>query len=356
MSDDLETLKTITDAALAGAPDLRAWDAVRIAVLGRNGSLTGMLRDLGKTPPEQRKDRGAALNRLKDALTAAIEARKTQLEDAALDARVLSERIDPTLPPWPAQPGLIHPIARTMEEIAAIFGAMGCTVVDGPDAETDWFNFGALNIPAHHPARADHDTFYLPPRTGSDTPMVLRTHTSPGQIRTMLAQDPPIRVIVTGRTYRADHDATHSPMFHQCEGLVIDRQMTLGHLKGCLIDFLRTFFAIADLPVRFRSSYFPFTEPSMEVDIGWNRRTGELGRGGDWLEILGSGMVHPRVLANCGIDPREWQGFAWGMGVERVTMLKHGIADLRPFYESDLRWLRHYGFNPLAPTMLHEGV
>jgi phenylalanyl-tRNA synthetase alpha chain len=355
MNDDLEALKTSIDAALAGAADLRAWDAVRIAVLGRNGSLTGMLRDLGKTPPEQRKDRGAALNRLKDALTSAIEARKIQLDDAALDARLLSERIDPTLPPRPRETGLIHPIARTMEEIAAIFGAMGCSVVDGPDVESDWFNFGALNIPPHHPARADHDTFYLPPRDGG-APPVLRTHTSPGQIRTMLTQDPPIRVIVTGRTYRADHDATHSPMFHQCEGLVIDRDMTLGHLKGVLIDFLRTFFAIADLPVRFRSSYFPFTEPSMEVDIGWNRKTGELGRGGDWLEILGSGMVHPRVLANCGIDPREWQGFAWGMGVERITMLKHGMADLRPFYESDLRWLRHYGFNPLSPTMLHEGV
>jgi phenylalanyl-tRNA synthetase alpha chain len=355
MNDDLEALKTATDAALATAADLRAWDAVRIAVLGRNGSLTAMLRDLGKTPPEQRKDRGAALNRLKDALTTAIEARKTALEDAVLDARLLSERIDPTLPPRPLETGLIHPIARTMEEIAAIFGAMGCRVVDGPDVESDWFNFGALNIPAHHPARADHDTFYLPPRDGG-APPVLRTHTSPGQIRTMLAQEPPIRVIVTGRTYRADHDATHSPMFHQCEGLVIDRGMTLGHLKGCLIDFLRAFFDISDLPVRFRSSYFPFTEPSMEVDIGWNRRTGELGRGGDWLEILGSGMVHARVLANCGIDPREWQGFAWGMGVERVTMLKHGMADLRPFYESDLRWLRHYGFNPLSPTMLHEGV
>jgi phenylalanyl-tRNA synthetase alpha chain len=355
MNDDLEALKTSTDAALTGAADLRAWDAVRIAVLGRNGSLTGLLRDLGKTPPEQRKDRGAALNRLKDALTSAVESRKTALEDAALDARLLSERIDPTLPPRPRETGLIHPIARTMEEIAAIFGAMGCTDVDGPDVESDWFNFGALNIPAHHPARADHDTFYLPSRDGA-APPVLRTHTSPGQIRTMLSQEPPIRVIVTGRTYRADHDATHSPMFHQCEGLVIDRGMTLGHLKGVLIDFLRTFFAISDLPVRFRSSYFPFTEPSMEVDIGWNRRTGELGRGGDWLEILGSGMVHPRVLANCGIDPREWQGFAWGMGVERVTMLKHGMADLRPFYESDLRWLRHYGFSPLAPTMLHEGI
>jgi phenylalanyl-tRNA synthetase alpha chain len=355
MNDDLEALKTSTDAALAEAGDLRAWDAIRIAVLGRNGSLTAMLRDLGKVPAEQKKERGAALNRLKDALNAAIDGRKLQLEEAALDARLLSERIDPTLPPRPRDLGLIHPISRTMEEVSAIFGAMGCTVVDGPDVESDWFNFGALNIPAHHPARADHDTFYLPPRDGK-APPVLRTHTSPGQIRTMLAQEPPIRVIVTGRTYRADHDATHSPMFHQCEGLVIDRGMTLGHLKGVLIDFLRTFFAISDLPVRFRSSYFPFTEPSMEVDIGWDRKTGELGRGGDWLEILGSGMVHPRVLANCGIDPREWQGFAWGMGIERITMLKHGIADLRPFYESDIRWQRHYGFNPLAPTMLHEGV
>jgi phenylalanyl-tRNA synthetase alpha chain len=356
MNDDLEALKTSTDAALAAAADLRAWDAIRIAVLGRNGSLTAMLRDLANVPPEQKKERGAALNRLKDALNAAIDGRKLELEEAALDARLLSERIDPTLPPRPRELGLIHPISRTMEEVSAIFGAMGCTVVDGPDVESDWFNFGALNIPAHHPARADHDTFYLPPSRGGNVPSVLRTHTSPGQIRTMLAQEPPIRVIVTGRTYRADHDATHSPMFHQCEGLVIDRGMTLGHLKGVLIDFLRTFFAISDLPVRFRSSYFPFTEPSMEVDIGWDRKTGELGRGGDWLEILGSGMVHPRVLANCGIDPREWQGFAWGMGIERITMLKHGIADLRPFYESDVRWQRHYGFNPLAPTMLHEGV
>jgi len=356
MNDDLEALKNETDAALAAASDLRAWDAVRIAVLGRNGSLTGMLKDLGKVPAEQKRERGAALNRLKEALTSAIEARKISLQAAELDARVAAERLDPTLPPRPREIGLIHPIARTMEEIAAIFGAMGCTVVDGPDVESDWFNFGALNIPAHHPARADHDTFYLPPRAGSNAPPVLRTHTSPGQIRTMLSQEPPIRVIVTGRTFRADHDATHSPMFHQCEGLVIDRNLTLGHLKGTLIDFLRTFFAISDLPVRFRASYFPFTEPSMEVDIGWNRRTGELGRGGDWLEILGSGMVHARVLANCGIDPREWQGFAWGMGVERITMLKHGMADLRPFYESDIRWLRHYGFNPLAPTMLHEGL
>ncbi len=355
MSDDLQALQSETEAALSAATDLRAWDAIRVGVLGRNGTLTALLRDLGKTPADQRRERGSALNRLKDSLTAAIEARKAQLDAAELDRRLAAERIDPTLPPRPRESGLIHPISRTMEEIAAIFGAMGCTIIEGPDVETDWHNFTALNIPTWHPARADQDTFYLPAQ-GDHPPPVLRTQTSPVQIRTMLTQEPPIRVIVTGRTYRADHDATHSPMFHQCEGLIIDRDLHLGHLKGTLIDFLRTFFGIADLPVRFRSSYFPFTEPSMEVDIGWNRRTGELGGGGDWLEILGSGMVHPRVLANCGIDPREWQGFAWGMGVERVTMLKHGMTDLRPFYESDLRWLRHYGFNPLAPTMLHEGV
>jgi phenylalanyl-tRNA synthetase alpha chain len=355
MTDDLLVLKTETDAALAAAGDLRAWDAVRVAILGKNGRLTGLLKELGKTPPEQRRERGAALNQLKDALSGAIEARRTALEGAALDARLAAERLDPSLPPRPVPAGLIHPISRTMEEMTAIFGAMGFATAEGPDVEGDWNNFGALNIPAHHPARADHDTFYLPGLDGG-TPRVLRTHTSPVQTRTMLTQPPPLRVIAPGRTYRADHDATHSPMFHQCEGLVIDRDITLGHLKGCLIDFLRAFFGIASLPVRFRASYFPFTEPSMEVDIGWNRKTGELGAGGDWLEILGSGMVHPRVLANCGIDPREWQGFAFGMGAERLTMLKYGIPDLRPFYESDIRWLRHYGFNPLAPAMLHEGV
>jgi phenylalanyl-tRNA synthetase alpha chain len=359
MTDDLQALLAETEAALAEAADLRAWDTIRITVFGRNGKMTGLMRDMGKIPADQRRERGAALNRLKDALTEAIEARRRALESAELDARIDTERIDPTLPPRPRETGLIHPISRTIEEIAAIFGAMGCTIAEGPDVESDWYNFTALNIPPHHPARADQDTFYLPPRhgpLGNEAPPVLRTQTSPVQIRTMLTQKPPIRVIVIGRTYRADHDATHSPMFHQCEGLVLDRDLTLGHLKGALIDFLRSFFGIADLPVRFRSSYFPFTEPSMEVDIGWNRRTGELGKGDDWLEILGSGMVHPRVLANCGIDPREWQGFAWGMGVERIAMLKHGITDLRPFFESDIRWLRHYGFSPLAPTMLHEGV
>jgi phenylalanyl-tRNA synthetase alpha chain len=356
MSDDLDALKQQTGADLAAAADLRAWDAVRVGVLGKSGSLTTLLKELGKVAPELRRERGAALNRLKDELAAAIEARRVVLEEAALEARLAAEQIDVTLPPRPRPVGLIHPISRTMEEMAAIFGAMGFEVAEGPDVESDWHNFGALNIPAHHPARADHDTFYLPPASPGAAPPVLRTHTSPVQVRAMLERGLPFRVIVPGRTYRADHDATHSPMFHQIEGLALGRDITLGHLKGCLTDFLRTFFGISSLPVRFRSSYFPFTEPSMEVDIGWNRKTGELGGGGDWLEILGSGMVHPKVLANCGIDPSEWQGFAFGMGVERVTMLKHGIPDLRPFYESDIRWLRHYGFNPLAPAMLHEGV
>jgi phenylalanyl-tRNA synthetase alpha chain len=361
MSDtsDLAALRESTAAQLAAANDLRAWDAVRVAVLGKSGSLTALLKGLGQVPAEQRKERGASLNRLKGELEALVEARRATLEEAALEARLAAERLDVTLPPRPhppagAEAGAIHPISRTMEELIALFGAMGLKVAEGPDIEGDWYNFGALNIPDHHPARQDHDTFYLPAVDGKRP--VLRTHTSPVQIRTMLSQEPPIRVIVPGRTYRADHDATHSPMFHQVEGLVIDRGITLGHLKGCLIDFLRAFFGISDLPVRFRASYFPFTEPSMEVDIGWNRRTGELGKGGDWLEILGSGMVHPKVLANCGIDPREWQGFAFGMGIERITMLKHGMPDLRPFYESDVRWLRHYGSDPLSPPSLAEGV
>jgi len=358
MSDDLSALAASTEAELAAAADLRALDAVRVAVLGKSGALTALLKGLGAIPAESRKERGAAVNALKLQLEAAIEARKSVLEAAALDAKLAAETQDMTLPPRPCAPGGtggIHPISRTIEELTAIFGAMGFKVVEGPDIEGDWYNFAALNIPDHHPARQDQDTFYLPGQIdGRRT--VLRTQTSPLQIRTMIGQAPPIRVIAPGRTYRADHDATHSPMFHQVEGLVIDRGITLGHLKGCLTDFLRSFFGISTLPVRFRSSYFPFTEPSMEVDIGWNRKTGELGAGTDWLEILGSGMVHPRVLANCGLDPREWQGFAFGMGIERITMLKHGMADLRPFFDGDTRWLAHYGANPLSPASLHEGV
>ncbi len=364
MTDDLPDPRDNADADpcraalhdIAAAADLRALEALRVALLGKAGWLTLRLKELGKLAPEARRARGVELNTLKESLLTAIEARRVALEESALAARLASERIDVTLPARPAAPGLIHPISRTMDEIAALFGAMGFTVAEGPDIETDWHNFGALNIPAHHPARADHDTFSLPPENGEGAPRVLRTHTSPVQMRTMLREKPPIRIIAMGRTYRADHDATHSPMFHQCEGLVIDRAITLGHLKGCLVDFLRAFFGLPDLPVRFRASYFPFTEPSMEVDIGWNRQSGELGRGSDWLEILGSGMVHAKVLANGGIDPGEWQGFAFGMGIERITMLKHGINDLRPFFDGDLRWLRHYGFSPLAPAMLHEGV
>src|SRR3984957_9476145 len=254
MTDDLSALHAETETALAAAADLRAWDAVRVATLGRNGRLTGLLRDLGKTPPEQRRERGAALNQLKDSLTALIEGRRAELESAELDARLADEKLDPTLPPRPRETGLIHPISRTMEEIAAIFGAMGCAIAEGPDVESDWMNFGALNIPAHHPARADHDTFYLPAQ-GNKPPPVLRTQTSPVQIRTMLTQPPPIRAIVICPPYRADHDATPSAMFNQCEGLILDRDLTLGHLKGTLIDFLRSFFSMADLPVRFRSSY-----------------------------------------------------------------------------------------------------
>ena len=365
MPDDLDTLKQDTLAALAAATDQRAWDAIRVGTLGKSGRLTALLKELGRAAPDQRRSRGAALNALRDELGAAIEARGLALDAAALEARLLAERVDVTLPPTPESlanlSGSLHPLTRTIDEMTAIFGAMGFGVAEGPDIETDWHNFSALNTPAHHPARTDHDTFYLPPLAGEGpASRVLRTQTSGVQVRTMLAGPPPIRIIVPGRTYRADHDATHSPMFHQCEGLVVGPAggagaITLGHLKGTVIEFLRAFFGLPSLPVRFRASYFPFTEPSMEVDIGWSRRTGEIGAGGDWLEVLGSGMVHPRVLANCGLDPRQWQGFAFGMGIERLTMLKHGIPDLRAFYESDLRWLRHYGHGALSPASLHEG-
>ena len=356
MSDDLETLREQTVQALAAATDLREWDAVRVGTLGKSGRLTALLKELGRMTPDERRTRGGALNRLRDELSRLIEARGQELEAAALNARLAAERVDVTLSCAPDAQGLLHPITRTIEEMAAIFGSMGFQLAEGPDIESDWHNFSALNTPAHHPARTDQDTFYLPAEASGQPERVLRTQTSGVQIRTMLGQEPPIRIIAPGRTYRADHDATHSPMFHQCEGLVIEKGITLGHLKGCLSDFLRAFFQMPDLPVRFRASYFPFTEPSMEIDIGWSRKTGQIGTGGDWLEVLGAGMVHPRVLANCGLDAREWQGFAFGMGIERLTMLRHGIPDLRSFYESDVRWLRHYGTSPLSPAMLHEGL
>ena len=337
-------------------------EAIRVAVLGRRGRLTELMRGLGALAPEARREAGAALNTAKDEITAALAEAAEQLGRAARTQRLAGERADVTLPVLTGDAGRIHPISQTIDDIIAIFGEMGFVVAEGPHIEEDFYNFTALNIPPEHPARQEHDTFYLPPRpahrsnreaalgaTGDSSRLVLRTHTSPVQIRTMLAQKPPLRIIVPGRTFRADHDATHSPMFHQVEGLVIDRTTHMGHLKGCLIEFCRAFFGVDDLPVRFRPSYFPFTEPSAEVDIGCSRRGGELtiGAGGDWLEILGSGMVHPQVLKNCGIDPAEYQGFAFGMGIERVAMLKYGIPDLRTMYDSDLRWLKHYGFLPL---------
>ncbi|MBV9826375.1 MAG: phenylalanine--tRNA ligase subunit alpha [Alphaproteobacteria bacterium] len=342
---------TLRDIGAAASPE--ALESIRIAVLGRRGSLSLAMRGLGELSPDERRTAGAALNTVKDDITAALAEAGERLGRAARDARLATERADVTLPvsigaPGGAEPGRIHPISQTIDEIIAIFGEMGFTVAEGPHIEDDFHNFTALNIPPEHPARQEHDTFYLPPRDDGSR-MVLRTHTSPVQIRTMLAQKPPLRIIVPGRTFRADHDATHSPMFHQVEGLVIDRTTHMGHLKGCLIEFCRAFFDVDDLPVRFRPSYFPFTEPSAEVDIGCSRSGGELkiGAGADWLEILGSGMVHPQVLRNCGIDPAEYQGFAFGMGIERVAMLKYGIPDLRTMYDSDLRWLRHYGFVPL---------
>ncbi len=361
MSDDLQHLKDETIAAVKAAGDLAALEAVRVSALGKKGRITGRMKTLGGLEPAARKAAGQALNALKDAVAEAIEARKTELADAELGARLAGERLDVTLPARPDRLGRIHPISQTMEELVAIFGEMGFTVAEGPDIEDDYHNFTALNIPPEHPARQEHDTFYLPallPTLAGGSRMVLRTHTSPVQIRTMKESRPPIRIIVPGRTFRADSDATHSPMFHQVEGLVIDESSHMGHLKGTLIEFCRAFFGVEDLPVRFRPSYFPFTEPSAEVDIGCTRADGQLkiGHGDDWLEILGCGMVHPKVLVNCGIDPARYQGFAFGMGVERIAMLKYGMPDLRPFFDSDLRWLRHYGFLPLEAPSLVRGL
>ncbi|MEX0693336.1 MAG: phenylalanine--tRNA ligase subunit alpha [Rhodospirillales bacterium] len=338
---------------IKAADSVDALEELRVSALGKKGRITEMMKGLGQMAADERKAAGQALNALKDEIAEALDAKKSLMADADLDRRLMTERLDVTLPVRPEVAGTVHPISQTIDEIIAIFGEMGFTVAEGPDIEDDWHNFTALNIPADHPARQEHDTFYLPGEHGARK--VLRTHTSPVQIRTMTAGKPPIRIIVPGRTFRSDYDATHSPMFHQVEGLVIDKTSHMGHLKGCLIEFCRAFFEVDDLPVRFRPSYFPFTEPSAEVDIGCTREGGtfRIGHGDSWLEILGSGMVNPNVLANCGIDPGEYQGFAFGMGVERVAMLKYGIPDLRTFFESDLRWLRHYGFRSLeVPGMV----
>jgi len=352
-----DTIDTGLLAQVAAASTLDALEAVRVASLGKAGSVTALMKTLGSVSPEQRLIEGPRLNALRETVTAAIAARKAELEAAALDRRLASERLDMTLPVAPTPPGSIHPVSQVMDELAEIFADLGFAVSTGPEIEDDWHNFTALNIPETHPARAMHDTFYMA-QSPPDKRMLLRTHTSPVQIRTMMSQTPPIRIIAPGRTYRSDSDATHTPMFHQVEGLVIDRGITMGHLRWTLETFVKAFFEVDDVTLRFRPSFFPFTEPSVEIDVGCSWAGGQLSIGGSdsWLEILGAGMVHRRVIENCGLDADIWQGFAFGCGIDRLAMLKYGMTDLRAFFDADLRWLRHYGFRALDVPTLSGGV
>ncbi len=356
---DLRALETELLAAVAAANDEAALEAVRVAALGRNGSVSALLKTLGTMTPETRKEQGPLINSLKDRVTAALAARKDALRELALEQRLNTETVDVTLPVRepPAEIGRIHPISQVADELTAIFADMGFAIAEGPDIETDDYNFTKLNFPEGHPAREMQDTFFFNPKADGSQ-LLLRTHTSPVQIRTMLAQKPPIRVIIPGRTYRSDSDQTHTPMFHQVEGLVIDKGSHLGHLKWILQEFCKAFFEVDQVKMRFRPSFFPFTEPSLEVDIQCRRDKGEVrfGEGEDWMEILGCGMVHPNVLRNCGLDPDEYQGFAWGLGIDRIAMLKYGMPDLRPFFEADVRWLSHYGFRPLDFPTLAGGL
>ena len=355
---DIASLKKELVAQIENAGDLKSLDDLRVSALGKKGKITGLMSTLGQMDPEERKTRGQALNELKDEIAALIKKQEGALKRQEMDGRLANETIDITLSPRPERKGHIHPISQTIDELVTIFGAMGFTVAEGPDIEDDWHNFTALNFPPGHPAREMQDTFFLPDdpsEKGERAVKLLRTHTSPVQIRYMTAHKPPVRIICLGRTYRHDYDMTHTPVFHQIECLYIDKDVTMGHLKGCLTDFVQALFVIDDLPVRFRPSFFPFTEPSAEVDIGYIKKPDgsiQLGKAPKqedqkWLEIGGSGMVHPNVLKNCGINPDEYQGFAFGMGIERMAMLKYGIPDLRPMFESDVRWLEHYGFDPL---------
>jgi phenylalanyl-tRNA synthetase alpha chain len=356
---ELDQLQATILAEIAAASDEAALEAVRVSALGKKGSVSALLATLGKMSPDERKTQGAAINVVKDAVTAQLTARRDVLKSAALDARLNSESIDVTLPlrATTAEQGRIHPISQVIDELTAIFADMGFAIAEGPDIETDDYNFTKLNFPEGHPAREMHDTFFFNPKEDGSR-LLLRTHTSPVQVRTMLSQKPPIRVIIPGRTYRCDSDQTHTPMFHQVEGLVIDKGAHLGHLKWILSEFCKAFFEVDNVNMRFRPSFFPFTEPSMEVDIQCRRDKGEIrfGEGTDWLEILGCGMVHPNVLRNCGVDPDEYQGFAWGMGIDRIAMLKYGLPDLRAFFEADVRWLDHYGFRPLDLPTLAGGL
>jgi phenylalanyl-tRNA synthetase alpha chain len=332
MTDPLDSLAATAQAEIGAADSLDALDALRVRLLGKSGEITGQLKQLGSLPPEQRKAHGERINRLKDLVGDAIAARKAVLEDAAFEARLASERLDITLPGRRGQRGAIHPVSRALERITAIFGSLGYSVADGPEIEDDWHNFEALNFPPHHPARAMHDTFYF------GDGRLLRTHTSPVQIRAMAGRTPPIRIIAPGKVYRSDSDQTHTPMFHQVEGLLVDETSSFADLKGTLKQFVDAFFE-RDFAMRFRPSYFPFTEPSAEVDIGWDRGDGSAP---GWLEVLGCGMVHPKVLENCGIDPERYTGFAFGLGVERFAMLRYGVNDLRSFFDNDLRFLRQF--------------
>ena len=387
MTPDLDQLRADLLAAIDASAGIDALEAVRVHALGKQGAITGLLKTLGSLSPEERQTVAPGIHALREAVTGAIGARKADLEAKALAAKLASERVDLTLPVDRIAPGGVHPVSQVMDELAEIFADLGFAVATGPEIEDDWHNFTALNIPETHPARAMHDTFYAQRRspqgeeaasaaggaqapsddggsaTGAPERYVLRTHTSPVQIRTMMTQQPPIRIIAPGRVYRSDSDATHTPMFHQIEGLVIDRGIHMGHLKWTLETFLKAYFERDDIVLRLRPSYFPFTEPSAEVDIGYTLEKGRRVVGGDpskgnggWMEVLGSGMVHPKVIAACGLDPDEWQGFAFGTGVDRLAMLKYGMDDLRPFFDGDLRWLKHYGFAALDVPTLSGGV
>jgi len=387
VTPDLDQLRADLLAAIDASAGIDALEAVRVHALGKQGAVTGLLKTLGSLSPEERQTVAPGIHALREAVTSAIGARKADLEARALAAKLASERVDLTLPADRIATGGVHPVSQVMDELAEIFADLGFAVATGPEIEDDWHNFTALNIPETHPARAMHDTFYAQRRspqgetsasaagaaeaasddggsaTGAPERYVLRTHTSPVQIRTMMTQQPPIRIIAPGRVYRSDSDATHTPMFHQIEGLVIDRGIHMGHLKWTLETFLKAYFERDDIVLRLRPSYFPFTEPSAEVDIGYTLEKGRRVVGGDpskgnggWMEVLGSGMVHPKVIAACGLDPDEWQGFAFGTGVDRLAMLKYGMDDLRPFFDGDLRWLKHYGFAALDVPTLSGGV
>jgi len=356
---DLDAIINEAEAQINAAQDAPTLDAVRVEFMGKKGRMTELLKGLGKLSNEERPAAGQKINVAKQKIQGMIAARGEALRDAELNAKLANETIDVTLPGRGAGTGGLHPVSRTIERIESFFGELGFSVKSGPEVEDGFHNFDALNIPPEHPARQEHDTFFMSLPEGADrAPHVLRTHTSPVQIRAMSEQGAPIRVIAPGRVYRCDYDQTHTPMFHQIEGLAIDKDISMANLKWVLEEFVRSFFEVDNVELRFRASHFPFTEPSAEVDIrcSWKDGTLKVGEGDDWLEILGSGMVHPKVLAAAGVDPEEWQGFAFGLGIDRIAMLKYGIPDLRAFFDSDLRWLRHYGFASLDQPNLQGGL